>query len=101
MMIQQAGSLSYDVLNYVAIAGFFTFIINLLHRRTIGMKHFILLLLLTILMVAVKLNNIFLLAVLAFINFECIDRLTLFNPFLKLFQKHRLVVLSLLSWLRW
>ena len=97
MMIQQAGSLSYDVLNYVAIAGFFTFIINLLHRRTIGMKHFILLLLLTILMVAVKLNNIFLLAVLAFINFECIDRLTLFNPFLKLFQKHRLVVLSLLS----
>ena len=97
MMIQQAGSLSYDVLNYVAIAGFFTFIINLLHRRTIGMKHYILLLLLTILMVAVKLNNIFLLAVLAFINFECIDRLTLFNPFLKLFQKHRLVVLSLLS----
>ncbi|HFI0749873.1 TPA: DUF2142 domain-containing protein, partial [Streptococcus suis] len=65
MMIQQAGSLSYDVLNYVAIAGFFTFIINLLNRRTIGMKHFILLLLLTILLVAVKLNNIFLLAVLA------------------------------------
>ena len=97
MMIQQAGSLSYDVLNYVAIAGFFTFIINLLHRRTIGMKHFILLLLLTILMVAVKLNNIFLLAVLAFINFECADKLLFLNPFLKKFQKNRLVVLSILS----
>lgn len=97
MMIQQAGSLSYDVLNYVAIAGFFTFIINLLHRRTIGMKHYILLLLLTILMVAVKLNNIFLLAVLAFINFECADKLLFLNPFLKKFQKNRLVVLSILS----
>ena len=97
MMIQQAGSLSYDVLNYVAIAGFFTFIINLLHRRTIGMKHFILLLLLTILIVAVKLNNIFLLAVLAFINFECADKLLFLNPFLKKFQKNRLVVLSILS----
>lgn len=97
MIIQQAGSLSYDVLNYVAIAGFFTFIINLLHRRTIGMKHFILLLLLTILMVAVKLNNIFLLAVLAFINFECADKLLFLNPLLKKFQKNRFLVLSILS----
>ncbi|NQP32834.1 DUF2142 domain-containing protein [Streptococcus suis] len=97
MMIQQAGSLSYDVLNYVAVAGFFTFIINLLDRRTFGMKHLLQLLAIAILLAVVKLNNIFLLAVLAFVNFECIDRLTLFNPFLKWFQKHRLVVLSLLS----
>ncbi|CYU41312.1 DUF2142 domain-containing protein [Streptococcus suis] len=97
MMIQQAGSLSYDVLNYVAVAGFFTFIINLLDRRTFGMKHLLQLLAIAIFLAVVKLNNIFLLAVLAFVNFEYIDRLTLLNPFLKWFQKHRLVVLSLLS----
>ncbi|HEL1738841.1 TPA: DUF2142 domain-containing protein [Streptococcus suis] len=99
MMIQQAGSLSYDVLNHVAVAGFFTFIINLLDRRTFGMKHLLQLLAIAILLAVVKLNNIFLLAVLAFVNFEYIDRLTLLNPFLKWFQKHRLVVLSLLSFL--
>ncbi|HEL1648574.1 TPA: DUF2142 domain-containing protein [Streptococcus suis] len=97
MMIQQAGSLSYDVLNYVAVAGFFTFIINLLDRRTFGMKHLLQLLAIAIFLAVVKLNNIFLLAVLAFVNFEYIDRLTLLNAFLKWFQKHRLVVLSLLS----
>ena len=97
MMIQQAGSLSYDVLNYVAVAIFFTFIVNLLHRRTFGMKQLIQLLLISILLVAVKLNNIFLLAVLAFINFECIDRLLFLNPLLKKFQKNRFLVLSILS----
>ena len=97
MMIQQAGSLSYDVLNYVAVAIFFTFIVNLLHRRTFGMKQLIQLLLISILLVAVKLNNIFLLAVLAFINFECVDKLLFLNPLLKKFQKNRFLVLSILS----
>lgn len=94
MMIQQAGSLSYDVLNFVAVAGFFTFIINLLDRRTIGLKQFLQLLLLSLLLAVVKLNNIFLLAVLAFINFECIDRLAFLNPLLKWYQKNRLAVLA-------
>lgn len=94
MMIQQAGSLSYDVLNFVAVAGFFTFIINLLDRKTIGLKHFFQLLLLSLLLAVVKLNNIFLLAVLAFINFECVDRLAFLNPLLKWYQKNRLAVLA-------
>ncbi len=97
MMIQQAGSLSYDVLNHVAVAGFFTFIINLLERRTIGLKQFLQLLLLSLLLAVVKLNNIFLLAVLAFINFECVDRLVFLNPLLKWFQKNRLAVLASLT----
>ncbi|HFI0163090.1 DUF2142 domain-containing protein [Streptococcus suis] len=94
MMIQQAGSLSYDVLNFVAVAGFFTFIINLLERRTIGLKQFLQLLLLSLLLAVVKLNNIFLLALLAFINFDCADRLAFLNPFLKWYQKNRLAVLA-------
>lgn len=97
MMIQQAGSLSYDVLNHIAVAGFFTFIINLLDRRTFGLKHLFQLLAIVILLAAVKLNNIFLLVVLTFINFECVDRLVFLNLFLKWFQKNRLVILSILS----
>lgn len=97
MMIQQAGSLSYDVLNHVAVAGFFTFIINLLDRRTFGLRHLLQLLVIAILLAAVKLNNIFLLAVLPFINFECRDKMAFLNPFLKWFQKNRLAVLSILS----
>ena len=33
MMLQQAASLSYDVLNYVSIACFFVFFVNLIKDR--------------------------------------------------------------------
>lgn len=94
MMIQQAGSLSYDVLNYVAVAGFFTFFINLVARKTFGLKQLLQLLILGLLLATVKLNNIFILPLLAFVNFEFIGELACLNPALKWFQKHRVAIIS-------
>lgn len=97
MMVQQAGSLSYDVLNYVAIAGFFTFFVNLIQRKTFSISHLIQLLVISILLAVVKLNNIFVLPLLAFVNFEFVGGLSRLNPALLWFQKYKKYLLTAVS----
>ena len=61
MMLQQAASLSYDVLNYVSIACFFVFFVNLIKERTFTNKKFLQLILLTLFLYSTKTNNLLLL----------------------------------------
>lgn len=68
IMIQQAGSLSYDVLNYLSIAYFFSLITNIIDKKDIDNKIFIQIILSTLLLYITKTNNLLLLAVLPFVE---------------------------------
>lgn len=68
IMIQQAGSLSYDVLNYLSIAYFFSLITNIIDKKDIDNKIFIQIILSSLLLYITKTNNLLLLAVLPFVE---------------------------------
>ncbi len=69
MMIQQAGSLSYDVMNTVAIFAWIGLMINLsLQKRLLSRKQIIILVTLAILLVLNKRSNIILFAILPFLS---------------------------------
>lgn len=69
MMIQQAGSLSYDVMNAVAIFAWFGLMINLSQQTTrLSSKQLILIIILGIFLLANKRSNVLLLALLPFLN---------------------------------
>lgn len=95
MMIQQAGSLSYDVLNFVAVAGFFTFIINLADKKKFGNRQLLELLFLLPLLGLIKANNLFLLPLLFMVDFQLTGLLSGLNPVWTFLQKHRYKVLGL------
>ncbi|HFR3698902.1 TPA: DUF2142 domain-containing protein, partial [Streptococcus suis] len=95
MMIQQAGSLSYDVVNYLAVVAFFVFYVNLLVDKVLTTRKFINLILLALLLYLTKANNILLLALLFFVDFEFEGILSKFNLILKWIQKRRLPILIL------
>ncbi|CYX31862.1 TPA: DUF2142 domain-containing protein [Streptococcus suis] len=95
MMIQQAGSLSYDVVNYLAVVAFFVFYVNLLVDKVLTTRKFIKLILLSLLLYLTKANNILLLALLFFVDFEFEGVLSKFNSLLKWIQKRRLPILIL------
>ena len=70
IMVQQAASLSYDVMNYLEIMlviGFFT---NIASNKKFTNKNVIQLLVISIGLFATKLNNVLLLGLLPFIDFE-------------------------------
>lgn len=68
MMIQQAGSLSYDVLNAVAIFAWLAFMINLFTQKTtLSKKQLLTMLLLATLLIVTKRSNIILLGFLPFL----------------------------------
>ncbi|RLV18118.1 DUF2142 domain-containing protein [Streptococcus iniae] len=98
MMIHQAGSLSYDVLNFVAIASFFVCYINLMIDKKVTWKKLFGYLLLIILLYAVKPNNLLLFPLIGFINFRFegpyINKL---NPILEFWQRNRLKIVVLLT----
>lgn len=89
MMLQQAASLSYDVLNYVSIACFFVFFVNLIKERKFTNKSFVQLILLTIFLYSTKTNNLLLLPFLVMVDFEFEGFLKFINRFYKFFQKYR------------
>lgn len=99
IMVQQAASLSYDVMNYLEIMlviGFFT---NIASSKKFNNKNFIQLLVISVGLFATKLNNVLLLGLLPFIDFEIEGFLAALNkPFLatKAFiSRHRYVFYSL------
>ena len=89
MMLQQAASLSYDVLNYVSIACFFVFFVNLIKERTFTNKKFLQLILLTLFLYSTKTNNLLLLPFLVMIDFEFEGFLKVLNPAYNFFKKYR------------
>lgn len=89
MMLQQAASLSYDVLNYVSIACFFVFFVNLIKERTFTNKKFLQLILLTLFLYSTKTNNLLLLPFLVMIDFEFEGFLKVLNPAYNVFKKYR------------
>ncbi|WP_207696782.1 hypothetical protein DOK67_0000199 [Enterococcus sp. DIV0212c] len=64
IMIQQSSSLSYDVMNFVAVTGFFAILSNLSVEKLLTKKYMILLLLATVGLYITKINNLFLVALL-------------------------------------
>ena len=90
MMLQQAASLSYDVLNYVSIACFFVFFVNLIKDRKFTNKKFLQLILLILFLYSTKTNNLLLLPFLAMIDFEFEGFLEVLNPAYNFFKKYRL-----------
>lgn len=100
MMLQQAASLSYDVLNYVIIAAFFVFYVNLFSDRKFSNKRFIELIILVFALWGSKSNNLLLLPFLAMIDFEFEGVLTILNPiyeFLKKYRKYFIIAVVLLG----
>ncbi|HFI0214494.1 TPA: DUF2142 domain-containing protein [Streptococcus suis] len=95
MMIQQAGSLSYDVVNYLAVAAFFVFYVNLLVDKVLTTRKVVNLVLLSLLLYLTKANNILLLVLLFFVDFEFEGIFSNFNPFLKWIQKWRIPIFIL------
>lgn len=89
MMLQQAASLSYDVLNYVSIACFFVFFVNLIKERTFTNKKFLQLILLTLFLYSTKTNNLLLLPLLVMVDFEFEGFLKVLNPAYNFFKKYR------------
>lgn len=103
MMLQQAASLSYDVLNYVFIAAFFVFYVNLSNDRKFTNKRFVELFILVILLWGSKANNLLLLPFLAMIDFNFEGQLSFLNLAYDFFKKYRkyfitaVIVLGLLG----
>ena len=72
IMVQQASSLSYDVMNYLEIMLAIGFITNLAYKKTFSNKDGLLLVPISLLLLATKPNNFLLLCLIPFIplNFE-------------------------------
>jgi len=70
IMIQQASSLSYDVMNYLEVMLALGFITNLAYSKRFTNRNFVQVIGLAILLLATKPNNILLLGLIPFIPFE-------------------------------
>ena len=70
IMIQQASSLSYDVMNYLEVMLALGFITNLAYSKRLTNRNFVQVIGLAILLLATKPNNILLLGLIPFIPFE-------------------------------
>ena len=70
IMVQQASSLSYDVMNYLEVMLALGFITNLAYSKRFTNRHFIQVIGLAILLLATKPNNVLLLGLIPFVPFE-------------------------------
>ena len=70
IMVQQASSLSYDVMNYLEVMLALGFITNLAYSKRFTNRNFVQVIGLAILLLATKPNNILLLGLIPFIPFE-------------------------------
>lgn len=99
IMVQQASSLSYDVMNYLEVMLAIGFITNLAYSKRFSNRNFVQVIGLAILLLATKPNNILLLGLIPFVSFEFKGVLkTLNRPFksLKLIVSRYKFVLYLL-----
>lgn len=83
IMVQQAASLSYDVMNYLEIMLAIGFITNLAYRKTFTNKHLGQVVIIAILLLATKPNNFLLLGLIPFIPFEFEGWLSFLNQPMK------------------
>lgn len=82
IMVQQASSLSYDVMNYLEVMLALGFITNLAYSKQFTNRNLIQVIGLAILLLATKPNNILLLGLIPFVSFEFKDVLKVLNrPF--------------------
>ncbi|WP_447459103.1 DUF2142 domain-containing protein [Streptococcus plurextorum] len=97
IMVQQAGSLSYDVMNFLTIMVFFHHFINLIHGRYFGWRElFKTAMILLFIIAGGKKNNLLLLGLLPFIDFDFIltDGLTKWAKASRtFFKKHRMTII--------
>ena len=70
IMVQQASSLSYDVMNYLEVMIAIGFITNLAYSKRFSNRNFVQVIGLAILLLATKPNNILLLGLIPFVSFE-------------------------------
>ena len=70
IMVQQASSLSYDVMNYLEVMLAIGFITNLAYSKRFTNRNFVQVIGLAILLLATKPNNILLLGLIPFVSFE-------------------------------
>lgn len=82
IMVQQASSLSYDVMNYLEVMLALGFITNLAYSKRFTNRNFVQVIGLAILLLATKPNNILLLGLIPFVSFELEGLFTVLNrPF--------------------
>lgn len=82
IMVQQASSLSYDVMNYLEVMLALGFITNLAYSKRFTNRNFIQVIGLAVLLLATKPNNILLLGLIPFVSFELEGLFTVLNrPF--------------------
>lgn len=82
IMVQQASSLSYDVMNYLEVMLAIGFITNLAYSKRFSNRNFVQVIGLAILLLATKPNNILLLGLIPFVSFELEGLFTVLNrPF--------------------
>ena len=82
IMVQQASSLSYDVMNYLEVMLALGFITNLAYSKRFTNRNFVQVIGLVILLLATKPNNILLLGLIPFVSFELEGLFTVLNrPF--------------------
>lgn len=79
IMVQQASSLSYDVMNYLEVMLALGFITNLAYSKRFTNRNFIQVIGLAILLLATKPNNILLLGLIPFVPFEFEGALAFLN----------------------
>ena len=82
IMVQQASSLSYDVMNYLEVMLALGFITNLAYSKRFTNRNFVQVIGLGVLLLATKPNNILVLGLIPFISFELEGLFTVLNrPF--------------------
>ncbi|OJG23186.1 hypothetical protein RU98_GL001919 [Enterococcus caccae] len=97
IMIQQSASLSYDVMNFVAITGFFAILSNLSIEKILTRKYVILLLISAIGLYITKMNNLILLFLLLTLNLRLPEKFCTINRWIdnseKVVKKYKYIFL--------
>lgn len=100
IMVQQAGSLSYDVANFIVILGFFAFLSVLIEKPKINVKRILQILLFAVAFYITKVNNFLFLLLLLPIHFNFTDQLefleSINQAIRKLLIRYKLFVLAII-----
>lgn len=99
IMIQQTASLSYDVMNFVAVTGFFSILTNLSVHKVLTKKYTILLLIAAIGLYITKINNLILLSLLLALNLRLPEKFSTINRWIenseKLIKRYKYIFIGL------
>lgn len=83
IMIQQAASLSYDVMNFIVISAFFAIVSNLSIDKIVTKKYLVELVLITFALYITKMNNLLLLVLLLPLNLRFTAKFGKLNEFIE------------------